>query len=355
MVARTIHLRGTDGSTWDLINGPIQAGTNPQHWGSGSVQLSERTSAMLPGAKLTNRRHAATDLVVPLVILDPVDFATRSAPAVLLVDDNGVAVVDDDTGTALIDGLVTPFEPLSLEEIVAAFARSIDPVHGDVTLTVGRESGKQRQITCTYQAGFSGLSHRDHEFKWLESTVAFRAVDPFWRAVEDESVIVAPPPQVFTSGTTAFSDPLVGTNAAIPFNGFLIDDVLFSDPTVGFNEVVGFSGTGAGVRLFDVLNVGDVDAWPSFRVVGPASVVEVDNVSQGVSWRYDNLGAGQELTISTQPGSVQVRIDGVNAFGSLAGGLWPLPRATSTVAVRFDGATSASSFAMTWRPRYLTC
>jgi hypothetical protein len=357
-VKRRIELRGVDGSRWDLCEGPVLANLSPHLWGSGPVAITEKVAATLPGSRITNRRHQAIDLVIPLEVFDPTFIVPAPVSFSKLADDDGVLLVDDH-GVVLVDGdAIPPFVPTSIEDIIAAFARAIDSVQGDVTVSVTRSDGTVRVITATYLAGWSQLSMIDARATSVEGTVALRAADPFWAAVADESVIIAPPAPVFTEGSTLFDDAAVGFDDPLPFDGFLVDDVLFDDPTVLFDGVVGFSGLGAGVRLVEMSNVGDVDAWPTFTMVGPAEVIELDNVTSGARWRIDGLAAGQKLSIVTRPGETVVQIDGRNAYGRLAPGsqLWPIRKGSNTVAVRFDGTDPAiSKFSVSWRPRYLTC
>lgn len=386
-MTRSIVLRGVDGSHWDLCDGPVQAGLDPQLWGSGAVQVTERTSAMLPGSRITNRRHQTNDLIVPLVVLDPTVYPSQPWTDTALADVNGFSITNgwpvddlvDETGNGITDenddvlndvvdgegggqtvigGNGKPFTAGSIEDTVAEFARAIDAVRGDVVVTVGRTDDTVREIRATYIGGWSQLSMRDRLYGYvMQGTIVLRATDPYWSAVSDQTITVEPPAPVFTEGTTGFSGADVVFSEGSPFNGFIVDDTLFSDPGHLFSEFIGFSGLGAGVRLFSFDNVGDVAAWPSYTVTGPASIVEVDNVTTGKRWRFNGLAAGDLLRVVTRPGEASVRVGRVNGYGRLVDGssLWAFDRGDNNIAVRVDGATSATSFSMSWRPRYLTC
>lgn len=389
-MTRSITLRGADGSVWDLIDGPVRAGTDPQLWGTTNVQLTERSSAVIPGTRITQRRHDGRDLVVPIVLLDPQRYPTTPVTGAAVADGADMVLVDTSGATLVVDGPDRVFNPVTLEDVVAGFARAIDSVRGDVTITVTRVDDTARTIVATYQAGFNGLAHADHTRPWITGQVAFRAADPYWAALEDEAVVVTPPMPVFTQGTTPFGDPTIPFNAQFPFDGLIVDDVLFNDPGIRFDGVVGFSGA-AGVRLIVLDNDGDVADWPTFTITGPASAVGVDNVSSGRMWRMKDLASDETLRIVTQPGVARVEVSSVNAYGRLVdrSQLWPLGPGRNVLAVKFTGAeftvgasdalldqtnsavtdesgapvlaasveavSAVSKFRMTFRPRYLTC
>lgn len=318
---RNISLTGADGSVWDLCTGDVQVGqADPALWGMPPVGITERTSYAVPGSTVTGRRHGATDLVIPI--------------------------------------LVFPENPYTAESLVARLARALDPVAGDVTITVRRgDTTPARRITATYLAGWNSLVLAAAYSGDVEGKVALRATDPYWSSIVDETVTVTPPDPVFVSGTTDFNADF-GFDAAAPFDGFFTG-VGFDDPNTPFDQASPFDGAGGGTVIFTATNPGDVDAYPEFNVHGPAGWIEATNLSTGAFWSHPGvLGPMETLHITSRPGRRTVRTDGVNTYGQLGAGsqLWPLPPGESTIAVRFAGTTpTLSQFTMSWTPRYLTC
>ncbi len=302
------------------------------------------------GSVVTARRHQARDLIVPIKVIG-------------------------DT-------------PDDVDASVEALAEAIDPLSGtgDVTITVGRPDGSARQISATYLAGLEAIPVAFDDSTTAFATLAFRATDPYWRSVEPTTVQIDPPTPVFTSGSTAFDEPATFSSGDLPFDGYqtgvLFDaaDVLFSAPAL-------FDGGGAGSVLFNVVNDGDVDVWPAFRFTGPASLIEVSNVTTGKTWSIpDGLAAGEVILVDTNPRTVRVLAGGANAYGRLGDGseLWPLPPGESLLVLRMDGAVDggttswtddtdlawvddtdldwltdsaggSSAASLGWTPRWLTC
>ena len=318
---RAITLVGGDGTSWDLGGGDVRvAEADPMLWGMPPVGITDRTSFAIPGSTVTHRRHAARDLVLPLLIM--------------------------------------PDDPYQLENVLNRFARAVDPVGGDVTLIVTRGDGSAaRQIVATYMRGLDGISVANAYSGDAHAAIALRANDPYWQSIVNETITVTPPPPVFVSGTTPF-DGTTLFDADVPIDGFFTG-AAFDDPSIGFDDRLPFDGAGGGTLIFAINNAGDVDAWPTMSVKGPSTWVEVTNLSTGEYWQLPTgLPGSGDLEIVTKPGQRSIRLNGVNVYGSLAVGstLWGLPPGESVIAIRFDGTLVATSkFTFAYVPRYLTC
>lgn len=286
-----------NGITLDLVAGPVTfAGPDLAVYGTGPAAVSERSTALLPGARVVAARHLPRDVVVP------------------------IRIVGDTPG--------------DVEDALAELARCIDPVAGAVTLTVARPDASVRTLTARYSTGLEQLTMAWCGAAEISGAVALRAHDPYWRS--DVAPLTFDPIADGTTTTATDWDAAgAGWNdALVPFNGFGGSDLLAT-----------------------VDNAGDVETWPVFTVTGPATEVRWHNLTTGTVWRIDSLAAGQTLVVDTTPGVRTVSIDGRNAYGRLVAGstLWGLSRGDNTIVVRLAGSTGATTSQMAFAPRYLTC
>lgn len=292
MTDRAIELVGADGSTWDLTTGPLYASPDQPLFGLPAVAVSSRPSILAPGATITGVQHSSRDLVVPLML-----NATT-------------ATIADDT--------------------LRAFARAIDPLRGDVTVIVTDADGDSREIEGTYRGGFESIEYAWCRAETTGGRILLLCANPYWRNTIDD--------------TEVFDPTFVGT------------DTTFDSGTVDFDDAWPFDGEGDGLFIFPLDNLGDVNAWPVFTIVGPASITSATCLSTGESWELADLLDGETLIIDTDPRQAQATVNGLNAYGRLGANpsLWTLPPGAQNVALQLDGGDAGSSFEMRWRPQYLT-
>lgn len=190
---------------------------------------------------------------------------------------------------------------------------------GPGRLRVARPDGTTREIEAFYQAGFDGEPGRG----WLHDTVVLSLFceDPYWRGAE------------------AVSSPYVNGAAVSYLSPYL---------TVSPSSVLGAASA---------TNPGDVEAWPSWSIVGPASAVTATNHTTGESFTLTaTLTAGQTATITTDPPTVRGPA-GQNWTGSLnwpGAVLWGLQPGFNDVEFAVTGASSATSITLAYVPRYET-
>ncbi|MEV1321953.1 hypothetical protein AB0J14_38395 [Micromonospora arborensis] len=193
---------------------------------------------------------------------------------------------------------------------------------GPGRLRVARPDGATREIEAFYQAGFDGEPGRG----WLFDNVVLSLFceDPYWRA------------------TSPVTLPYV--------NG---DPVSYLDPylTVSPSSVLGST---------TATNPGDVEAWPSWTIVGPASEVTATNATTGQSFTLTPIGGaltdGQTVTITTDPPAVrgpagEVWSGALNWPGAV---LWGLVPGLNDVEFSVSGASAATSITLAYVPRYET-
>ena len=201
------------------------------------------------------------------------------------------------------------------------WARALDPLKGEGTLTVVQGDHAGRQLVCCYEAGLDSFSE---EYQSLGLTVlAFRASDPYWQDATEQSLIA-------TIDSTAFT--------WFPF----------------LPLVLGASDVFAAATI---TNTGDVDAWPVVKVTGPGTDLEVMNMTTGKAWHFEgSIAAGSVLVVDHRPGHKSARLDGANVFGRLSDDsvLWPLVPGPNRVSIGFASATAQSSVEFTWRNRWLS-
>jgi len=201
------------------------------------------------------------------------------------------------------------------------WARALDPLKGEGTLTVVQGDHAGHQLVCAYEAGLEEWAEEGVELLGL-TTLAFRAADPYWQDAT-ESTLTA------TINSKAFT--------WFPF----------------LPLVLGSSDVFAAATI---TNTGDVDAWPIITTVGPGTDLTLRNDTTGDAWHLTgNIAAGSSLVVDHRPGHKSARLDGVNVFGRLddASTLWPLVPGPNRISIGFASGTSASSVAFAWRTRWL--
>jgi hypothetical protein len=216
--------------------------------------------------------------------------------------------------------VVLPGPTLGRDEL-RRWARALDPLKGEGTLTVVQGAYAGRQLQCVYETGLESFAE-EHQALGL-TTLAFRAADPYWQDAIVSSLIA-------TIDSTAFT--------WFPF----------------LPLVLGSSDVFAAATI---TNSGDVDAWPVITTTGPGTDLTVQNLTTGQSWHFEGtIEAGSTLVVDHRPGHKSARLDGVNVFGRLSDQsvLWPLVPGPNRISIGFASATAASQVAFSWRNRWLS-
>jgi len=200
------------------------------------------------------------------------------------------------------------------------WAKALDPLKGEGTITVVQGDYPGRQLVCAYEAGLESFAE---EYPLLGlTTLMFRAADPYWQDSIESQVLAQPDEGIITW---------------FPFLPL----------ELGASDV--FSGTA-------IENTGDVDAWPIVTVTGPGLDVTVANRTTGQSWQIlGEMVAGETLVVDHRPGHKTVRLNGATAFGELTdtSSLWPLVPGGNHVEIVLGAVTEGSSVLFTWRNRWL--
>jgi hypothetical protein len=197
---------------------------------------------------------------------------------------------------------------------------------GPGQLEIARPDGTARRVEAYYEAGFDGSGKQGYGITSDYCVISLLCEDPYWRDVTPQRVHRE-------SGT--------GVDFLSPY------------PSVSSSQVLGAT---------TLINIGDVQAWPSWKVNGPASAFTA-TLDTGEAFTltpsatgHGNLLAGEYVTVDTDPPRVRY-MDGSVWTGALSwpgAVLWALPPGTSAATFALAGAAAGSAVDLTFYPRYET-
>lgn len=179
-----------------------------------------------------------------------------------------------------------------------------------------------REIEALYEDGFAGEPRENWTF--ANPNLTLFCPDGFWRSTEREFVR--------RSYSTA------GTPYLAPYR------------TVSSSQVLGDT---------TVNNPGDVEAWPSWTIRGPATQLVATNRTTGESFTLTHtLAAGQTATITITPTRAMLRDhNNNNLVGKLnwpGAVLWGLVPGVNEVDFEVNGSGPGTEIELSYYPRYET-
>jgi hypothetical protein len=186
------------------------------------------------------------------------------------------------------------------------------------TLRVSRSDGTAREIDCFLEDGFQGQGGEN--WLWANAVLTLYAPDGAWR---DSTVIHVP--RTYTPGA----------------------DFLNPFPTISSAQVLG---------RVPIDNQGELTAWPSWLITGPATVITATNYTTSQSWVLTTtLAAGETATVNTLPrptarGPVGQNL--VSSFNWPDAYLWPLLAGVNDVEFVVAGASTGTAIEMVYQARY---
>lgn len=154
---------------------------------------------------------------------------------------------------------------------------------------------------------------------WTRWVITMQFANPFWIRQRSEA---------FSLGTGGSNRSLIPTLAEMAIVG---------------SQVIGD---------ITVENVGDVDAYPVWKIRGPVDSVTITS-EEGLSFSYDAvIPLGSEITIDTARGTVTDE-SGVNKYSNLAPSpkLFTLPAGTSEVSIEAVGSDQDTLVSLNYQPR----
>jgi hypothetical protein len=185
-------------------------------------------------------------------------------------------------------------------------------------LRIRRPDGTGREIECYYEEGFGGAPRED--WTYANPVLTLFAPDGYWRDVNPirES-------RKYVGAAVNFFNPY---------------------PTVASSQVLGAT---------TIYNPGDVLAWPTWTITGPATAVEATNETTGDSFTLTyTLTAGQTITITTLRPTVRFQ-DGTNLSSALNwpnAVLWALLPDTNDITFTVSGANTGTKIEFEFYARY---
>lgn len=201
--------------------------------------------------------------------------------------------------------------------------------YGPGILDIARPDGRRRQIRVRYQDGWEGLGQAGTGISWDNAVVSLLAEDPYYYDPTPVTIVRA-------------------------FEG--ASDYLSPFPSVSSSQVLGDT---------TLTNPGDVEAWPTWTITGPASSATITNLDTAEAFVIDpnatsiahgNLLLSESVIVVTDPPSVRFS-DGSNWAGALnwpSAILWGLPPGDTAAEFAVAGAGSGSSVTISFYPRYET-
>lgn len=196
---------------------------------------------------------------------------------------------------------------------------------GPGRLRILRPDGSAREILAYYQEGFDGEPGQGHTYD--TAVLSLYCEDPYWRAVRPLSV-----PYGY-GVTVSYLNPYL---------------------TVSPASVLGEA---------TAVNAGDVEAWPEWRITGPAGLIAATNTTTGESFALDpnwngggDLLPGETVTITTDPPAVRGPAGEIwtGALNWPGARLWGLQPGINNVEFAVAAAAAGTTITLSYTPRYET-
>lgn len=202
-------------------------------------------------------------------------------------------------------------------QIAASFALTKRKGPGVFRLT--RPDGTSREVLAYYLSGWDGEPGEGHTHD--TPTLTLLCPDGHWR-----------------DSTPITLERQTGTNA----------DFLNPYPSISSGDVLGVT---------QMTNPGQVDAWPTWRITGPATQLVATNNTLGKTFTVNySLSSGDWLDITTRPGRV-TDSSGAPVNGALVrpgSVLWRLAPGVNDLTFAVTGGGPATKVSLSFYPRYET-
>ena len=189
-------------------------------------------------------------------------------------------------------------------------------------LTWTRGDGTSRQVEAFCTAFPEDRSPDASGPTWQATVLEFLLPDPYWSDATPQRFEFVPPPV---------------KSFYVPY------------PTLTDGRVRGD---------VQILNDGQVDAYPRWTFTGPASSITVANTTTGEAFAYDeHLAAGEQVIVETRRGAQSVRraSDGANRMAALdwpGATLWALHPGTNHVQLQMNGSGPGTNTMVEFLRRY---
>jgi phage-related protein len=206
-----------------------------------------------------------------------------------------------------------------VEDKLRRLARLLQDVNGPTSVIAEYDSGESWALAGHYVGGAETQFGSDANNYFCRWVITLNCPEPYWIRSESESYTV-------NAGVTGRS---------------IIPDLA---------ELRLTSGQALGV--LSVENAGDVPAYPTWVIKGPADSVVITN-ADGIGFTYtEAIALGVTITIDAFAGTVKNQL-GANLYSALSTSpkMFSIPTGTSTVSINAINATSATSIQLFFQPR----
>lgn len=206
-----------------------------------------------------------------------------------------------------------------VETKLRRLARLLQDSNGPTRLLAEYSDGSSVYLDAHYTGGAETQFGEDAGLTYCRWAISLQAPQPFWESATTSSFSV-------TSGATG--------------RGLLPQ---LTKLKVSSSQTLG---------VVSVNNVGDVETFPVWTILGPVDNLTISNGTQSFSYVV-SVTAGQTITIDTENSTV-VDDTGANLYGNLGAApkLFSLLPGTTAVSVLGENATSATRITCTYSPRY---
>jgi len=193
-------------------------------------------------------------------------------------------------------------------------------------LEVRQADGQRRRIPVWYSGGLEGAEDKDTGGEtWMRLVLKALAPMPFW---------FDPVPIVYRYEYSSGTPPVFLGDPFLPMK-------LAAGTVLGSTQII---------------NPGDVKAWPVWTIEPPADEVTLtDTDADRTIELAGEVTSGQTLTIVTQPRFTDVRLsDGTDYWPTLTGkpSFWPVRPGTTNIELMLTGASTGSAVEVSFNPRY---
>jgi hypothetical protein len=217
--------------------------------------------------------------------------------------------------------LVTGTTPAQLHQRVRDLVTWMAPQRGDGIFVNTAADGETRRLTCRVDSIDFVEDNPPHR----RVVVGLHAADPYWYADADET-------ETWSQNFGLPSPPF-----PVTFPWLFPSNILFAAATVD--------------------NPGDVESWPSWRIVGPGTNPSLRNVTTGETMVFSRtLGLGESILVELTRDAVSITDGlGTKLFSTLSNPsvAWAIQPGINNIQVGMADATSDSYVTLTYRPRFV--
>lgn len=216
--------------------------------------------------------------------------------------------------------VVTGTDRQDIENKLRRLSNCLQDINGPTKIRASYSDGTAYELNAHYVGGGDVEYGQDSNGKLAKWVISMQAPNPYWESVD---------PQNFTLQMNDGRGLLKGTTSL---------SQLRLSGQYGFGDVT-------------LINTGDVVAYPTWTITGPANSFSISQ--GGIGFTYDEpIAAGDQIIVDTFSGTVKDQ-NGVNKYGNLAAApkLFPIKPGTQTVTISAPGADATSIIAGNFKPR----